>query len=65
MGTKNNASRFSMLIFPRFVISKLLFGLFAPYLAYEILLERAQRIKARKNVTHRTVTKEDIECVLD
>jgi len=35
------------------------------YRSFELFLERPRRIKVRKNVTSRIVTKEDIECVLD
>ncbi len=35
------------------------------YRSFELFLERPRRIKVRKNVTNRIVTKEDIEYVLD
>jgi hypothetical protein len=35
------------------------------YRSFELFLERLRRIKVRKNVTSRIVTKEDIERVLD
>ena len=37
----------------------------ARYRSFELFLERPRRIKVRKNVTNRIVTKEDIERVLD